>query len=127
MFVSFVVVQFAPAAPIERVIAQISGSDTGAPRASRAEPAAIFGARRARRKNAGGATNSNIAARKGSIRNSSRALEKQFGFDKPAYERFFIMLKNFSTFDFGKSYFAMSACCNLVKEKLPVRCRLESS
>ena len=32
LFVSFVVVQFAPGGPVERVIAQISGSDTGARR-----------------------------------------------------------------------------------------------
>ena len=30
MLVSFVVVQFAPGGPIERIIAQLSGSDTGA-------------------------------------------------------------------------------------------------
>src|SRR5256714_14279680 len=30
MFVSFVVVQFAPGGPVERVIAQLSGADTGA-------------------------------------------------------------------------------------------------
>src|SRR5215475_12096574 len=30
MLVSFVVVQFAPGGPVERVIAQVSGSDTGA-------------------------------------------------------------------------------------------------
>ncbi|MBV9983134.1 MAG: microcin ABC transporter permease, partial [Bradyrhizobium sp.] len=29
LFVSFVVVQFAPGGPVERVIAQLSGSDTG--------------------------------------------------------------------------------------------------
>ena len=30
MLVSFVVVQFAPGGPVERVIAQLSGADTGA-------------------------------------------------------------------------------------------------
>ncbi len=34
-----------------------------------------------------------------------KQLEKQFGFDKPAHERFFLMMKNYLTFDFGKSYF----------------------
>src|SRR5208337_4470486 len=49
-----------------------------------------------------------------------KSLEKQFGFDKPAYERFFIMLKNFAVFDFGKSYFRDVSVLQLVKEKLPV-------
>ena len=47
-------------------------------------------------------------------------LEKQFGFDKPAYERFLIMLKNYLTFDFGKSYFRDTTVIQLIKEKLPV-------
>ena len=34
-----------------------------------------------------------------------KSLEKQFGFDKPAHERFFLMMKNYLAFDFGKSYF----------------------
>src|SRR5262249_2796256 len=47
-------------------------------------------------------------------------LEKQFGFDKPAHERFLLMLKNYLTFDFGKSYFRDTSVLQLVKEKLPV-------
>ena len=61
-----------------------------------------------------------IAARRGSIPNSSRSLEKQFGFDKPAYQRFGLMIWNFSTFDFGKSYFRDTSVIQLIKEKLPV-------
>ena len=32
-------------------------------------------------------------------------LEKQFGFDKPPVERFFLMMKNYLVFDFGESFF----------------------
>ena len=46
--------------------------------------------------------------------------EKQFGFDKPAYERFLLMLWNYSRFDFGKSYFRDVSVIDLIKEKLPV-------
>src|SRR6266851_2676807 len=49
-----------------------------------------------------------------------KRLEQQFGFDKPAHERFFLMLKNYLTFDFGKSYFRDIKVLDLVKEKLPV-------
>ena len=49
-----------------------------------------------------------------------KSLEKQFGFDKPAYERFFIMMKSYLTFDFGKSYFRDISVLQLIKEKLPV-------
>ena len=47
-------------------------------------------------------------------------LEKQFGFDKPAYERFFLLVKNYATFDFGRSYFRDVPVLQLIKEKLPV-------
>ena len=49
-----------------------------------------------------------------------KSLEKQFGFDKPAYERFFLMLWNYTRFDFGKSYFRDVSVLQLIKEKLPV-------
>src|SRR5204863_6603661 len=49
-----------------------------------------------------------------------KSLEKQFGFDKPAPERFALMLWNFARFDFGKSYFRDVSVLQLVKEKLPV-------
>jgi microcin C transport system permease protein len=44
----------------------------------------------------------------------------QFGFDKPAPERFALMVWNFARFDFGKSYFRDVSVLQLVKEKLPV-------
>jgi microcin C transport system permease protein len=49
-----------------------------------------------------------------------KSLEKQFGFDKPAHERFFLMMKNYLTFDFGKSYFRDVSVIDLIKEKMPV-------
>ena len=49
-----------------------------------------------------------------------KKLEKQFGFDKPAHERFALMLWNYLRFDFGKSYFRDVSVLQLIKEKLPV-------
>ena len=49
-----------------------------------------------------------------------KSLEKQFGFDKPAPERFALMVWNFARFDFGKSYFRDTSVLQLIKEKLPV-------
>jgi microcin C transport system permease protein len=47
-------------------------------------------------------------------------LEAQFGFDKPAYERFLTMLWDYARFDFGESYFRSISVVDLVIEKLPV-------
>src|SRR5580693_8833217 len=118
MLVSFVVVQFAPGGPVERVIAQLSGSDTGA--TSRISGSSgDFGAR-GMQGGAQGDINSKYRGARGLDPEFIKQLEKQFGFDKPAYERFFIMVWNYIRFDFGKSYFRDTQVIDLVKQKLPV-------
>ena len=90
MLVSFVVVQFAPGGPVERVIAQLSGSDTGA--TSRISGSSgDFGARGGMQ-GPQGDINSKYRGAQGLDPEFIKSLEKQFGFDKPAYERFFILL-----------------------------------
>src|SRR5476651_1638789 len=118
LFVSFVVVQFAPGGPVERVIAQLSGSDTGA--TSRISGSSGDFGNRGMQGGAQGDINSKYRGAQGLDPEFIKSLEKQFGFDKPAYERFFIMLKNFTTFDFGKSYFRDTSVLQLIREKLPV-------
>src|SRR5882724_8717758 len=121
MLVSFAVVQFAPGGPVERVIAQLTGSDTGATSRISGSPGGDFGARGTAPGGAAfDATNSKYRGAQGLDPEFIKSLEKQFGFDKPAYERFFIMMKNFITFDFGKSYFRDTTVLQLIREKLPV-------
>src|SRR5438477_508607 len=105
MLVSFVVVQFAPGGPVERVIAQISGADTGATSRISGSQGGDFGARAPGPTAAGGAVSSKYRGAQGLDPEFIKSLEKQFGFDKPAWQRFGMMIWNFSTFDFGKSYF----------------------
>jgi microcin C transport system permease protein len=121
MLVAFAVVQFAPGGPVERVIAQLSGADTGATSRISGSAGGDFGARGqmqgASQLDAG---NSKYRGAQGLDPEFIKRLEKQFGFDKPAYERFFIMLGSYLTFDFGKSYFRDVSVLQLIKEKLPV-------
>jgi microcin C transport system permease protein len=120
MLVSFVVVQFAPGGPVERVIAQLSGSDTGATSRISGSQTGDFGARPTPGAGQIDATTSKYRGAQGLDPEFIKSLEKQFGFDKPAHERFFLMLRNYLTFDFGKSYFRDISVIDLVKEKLPV-------
>jgi microcin C transport system permease protein len=120
MLVSFVVVQFAPGGPVERVIAQLSGTDTGATSRISGSASGDFGARGAMQSGGQLDTNSKYRGAQGLDPAFIKSLEKQFGFDKPAYERFFIMLGNYLRFDFGKSYFRDVSVLHLIKEKLPV-------
>jgi microcin C transport system permease protein len=119
MLVSFVVVQFAPGGPVERVIAQLSGSDTGATSRISGSSGGDFGAR-GMQGGAQGDINSKYRGAQGLDPEFIKSLEKQYGFDKPAYERFFIMLGHYVRFDFGKSYFRDVTVIQLIKEKLPV-------
>ena len=119
LFVSFVVVQFAPGGPVDRVIAQLSGADTGG--TSRISGGGgDFGARAPGQIGAGDAVNSKYRGAQGLDPEFIKSLEKQFGFDKPAPERFGLLLWNFARFDFGKSYFRDTSVLQLIKEKLPV-------
>src|SRR5450830_1567372 len=121
MLVAFAVVQFAPGGPVEQVIAKLSGSDTGASSRISGLPGGDFGSRGLVQ---GGsqvdAVNSKYRGAQGLDPEFIKKLEKQFGFDKPAYERFGLMLWNYARFDFGKSYFRDVSVLQLVKEKLPV-------
>src|ERR1700710_1550352 len=118
LFVSFVVVQFAPGGPVERVIAQLSGADTGG--SSRISGGGgVFGAR-GQPGVSSDAVGSKYRGAQGLDPDFIKSLEKQFGFDKPAPERFALMVWNFARFDFGKSYFRDVSVLQLIKEKLPV-------
>ncbi|MEI2737006.1 MAG: microcin C ABC transporter permease YejB [Rhodoblastus sp.] len=118
MLISFVVVQFAPGGPVERIIAQLQGQDAGA--------TSRFGGGGGDLGASGGASQSpsgdmsRYRGAQGLDQKFIKELEKQFGFDKPAWERFLIMLKNYATFDFGRSYFRDTPVLTLIAQKLPV-------
>ncbi|HXY58010.1 MAG TPA: microcin C ABC transporter permease YejB [Methylocystis sp.] len=117
MLISFVIVQFAPGGPVERIIAQMQGLDTGATgRFSGGGGDAGHGAGLA----AGADIASKYRGAQGLDPKFIAELEKQFGFDKPAWERFALMVKNYAMFDFGRSYFRDTSVISLIKEKLPV-------
>ena len=110
---NFVIIQAAPGGPVEQMIAQLEGLDGGA--ADRI----------------GGGFQSEVRAPTNSSGNSYRGaqgldpeliakIEKMYGFDKPALERFWLMLKSYVTFDFGESFFRDKTVVELIKEKLPV-------
>src|SRR5262245_20078169 len=121
MLVSFLVVQFAPGGPVERVIAQLSGSDTGATsRISGSQGGDFSGRGQVQGGSQMDATTSKYRGAQGLDPEFIKSLEKQFGFDRPAHERFFLMLWNYTRFDFGKSYFRDTSVIDLIKEKMPV-------
>ena len=118
MLVSFVVVQFAPGGPVERVIAQVMGDDVSA--TSRVSGGGGDLGRAAQPGMSAEAVNSKYRGAQGLDPKFIKELEKQFGFDKPALERFGLMLWNYARFDFGDSYFRDISVIDLILEKMPV-------
>jgi len=122
MLISFTIIQFAPGGPVERVIAQLTGTDVAA--TSRIGGGSGDGMQGPAAGQQGGgaadATSSRYRGAQGLDPEFIKQLEKQFGFDKPAHERFILMMKSYLTFDFGKSYFRDVSVLELIKEKLPV-------
>ena len=123
MVVNFVIVQFAPGGPIEQIIAQVTGADVGATSRIGGGGGSEVGAsaRQALQATSSAAgTTSAYRGAQGLDPQFIKQLEKQFGFDKPMYERFLLMMKNYLVFDFGKSYFRDESVINLVLDKMPV-------
>jgi microcin C transport system permease protein len=122
MLISFVIIQFAPGGPVEQMIAKLTGSDVStSERLGGGGRDTLGGGNQSQLgQGAGDSVTSKYRGAQGLDPEFIKSLEKQFGFDKPAPERFLLMMKNYLTFDFGKSYFRDVSVIELIKEKMPV-------
>ena len=100
LLLTFVVIQFVPGGPVAQMGSQLQGRDSGGEGAA--------------------ATGAGYRGRQGVDAARIAEIKALYGFDKPAPERFWQMLKQFARFDLGKSFFYPKDVWSLVKEKLPV-------
>ncbi len=95
----FVIINLAPGSPVEQALQQIrfgaAGADSGG----------------------GGAISVND---QGVSQEIIDALNRQYGFDKPLHERYFIWIKNLARFDFGQSFTYQEPVLDVVFSKFPV-------
>ncbi|WLH54401.1 microcin C ABC transporter permease YejB [Pseudomonas tolaasii] len=103
LLVNFVIVQAAPGGPVEQAIAHLQGIGGGAVGGS-----------------AGEGISSGSRASRGLDPKLIKDIEKQYGFDKPAPERLWLMLKSYAELDFGNSFFRGKTVIDLILEKMPV-------
>ncbi|MBI3708729.1 MAG: microcin C ABC transporter permease YejB [Proteobacteria bacterium] len=116
MVVNFAIIQFAPGGPIDFVIAQIKGAPVDP--TARVSGGGELGQQP--KPDQGGGSASKYRGARGIDPAIIKELEKQFGFDRPPLERFFLMMGKFATFDFGTSYFRDRKVIDLVLDKMPV-------
>lgn len=119
MVLTFVLVQFAPGGPIERILAQLSGIDVSATARFGGATGGDAG-QGAGQLGAGGEVASKYRGAQGLDPEFIKKLEVQFGFDKPAHVRFGKLMWDYIRFDFGDSYFRDVAVIDLILEKMPV-------
>lgn len=108
LLINFVVIQIAPGGPVEQAIQQAENFQGAGRIAGGTEVASV---------------SANASQYQGARGLSDEMVEKikaQYGFDKPAPERFWLMLKGYLSFDFGTSFFKDEPVTQLLWEKMPV-------
>ena len=120
MLMTFAVIQFVPGGPVEQVIAKMQGNDTDSTGRISGNTGNEAGGNQAQMTPGSDAVNVKYRGAQGLDPEFIKSLEKQFGFDKPAPERFLLMMRDYLTFNFGQSYFRDRSVISLILEKMPV-------
>jgi microcin C transport system permease protein len=110
-------VQFAPGGPVDLMIAQIRGRGTDVTQRFTGGQGELSGQQQ-RQGTSGEA--SKYRGAQGLDPELIKQLERTFGFDKPAHERFLIMMGKYLHFDFGTSFYSDRRVVDLVLDKMPV-------
>ena len=117
LLINFVVIQALPGGPVERIVSELSGRGVGATARITGGGNEASGGGLGEQ---GGNVNSRYRGAQGLDPDFIADLERQFGFDQPAWRRFVIMLGNYLRFDFGDSFFRDRSVFDLVVDKMPV-------
>jgi len=121
MIINFAVVQILPGGPVEQAIAQLTGEAVDVTARVGGEAGSEINAGR-RTETVGKQTGdpSRYRGAQGLPPELIKSIEEQFGLNKPAFERFQLMISSYVRFDFGNSFFQDRSVAQLVVDKLPV-------
>lgn len=100
ILLNFLLIQLAPGGPVEQMISKLEG-------ASLSEAGS-------------GIKPQDYKAAQGLPKELIDELKVQYGFDKPLWERFWLLLKSYIVFDLGESYYRKAPVWEIICEKLPV-------
>jgi len=107
--INFCIVQLAPGGPVEYILAKYQGMNTDSKAQFTSTAEALSASQGSQYQGAQGVPQDLV-----------EELNRQFGFDKPLGARFFKMIKDYATFDFGKSYYQDKTVLALILERMPV-------
>lgn len=113
---NFVIIQAAPGGPVEQMIARLQGEEVRATERFMGSERGEAG----RASDAGDPVTSKYRGARGLDPQLIKKIEKLYGFDQPAYIRFFSMIKKYLVFDLGESLFRGRSVIDLIVSKLPV-------
>lgn len=109
LLANFLIVQAAPGGPVEQAIEQArQGQGLGGRAVGGGETAGAV------------ASGSQYQGARGLTPEMVEQIKQQYGFDRSAPERFWLMLKGYAQFDFGTSFFKDKPVTTLLVEKMPV-------
>jgi microcin C transport system permease protein len=112
LLITFAIIQFVPGGPVEQMVQMLKGDHSGMGAGASAIPGTAGGEV--------GQTSNIYRGNRGVDPQKLEEIKALYGFDKPAHERFFQMIKGFLTFDLGNSFFHNRGVWELMKDKLPV-------
>ena len=101
--VTFAIIQFVPGGPVEQMMSQLRGRGAGGE---------------------AGMVASDVRGTRDLSPDRVAEIKALYGFDKPAHQRFWQMLKSFARFDLGQSFYQRKGVWDLIKEKMPVSASL---
>ena len=113
---NFFIIQSAPGGPVEQMIARLQGEEVRATERFTGSERGEAG----KQLDTGDTTASKYRGARGLDPQLIEKIEKLYGFDQPAYFRFFSMIKKYLVLDLGESLFRGNSVMELIISKLPV-------
>jgi len=101
LVITFAINQFVPGGPVEQIVQELRTRSSGG-------------------EGGGGGGFTSYRAAQGVDAEKLAEIKALYGFDKPAHERLWLMLKSYAQFNLGSSFFYHQSVWELVKSKLPV-------
>jgi len=101
LVITFAINQFVPGGPVEQIVQELRTRGSGG-------------------EGGGGGGFTSYRAAQGVDAEKLAEIKALYGFDKPAHERLWLMLKSYAQFNLGSSFFYHQSVWELVKSKLPV-------